>query len=270
MSKPKTESATPEAKQSERVEKLRVMLAELPSLPEFARTPAQEKIERKAKKWGIGLTDLSLLDDLEQGGHLVVEDGGKKHLPTTKNGNPDHGLMGAAHAALHGGYRGNKYEGPGKEGAISKLKAMYKSEGMDWPADKKEASDCGFSTELNEIDLSLSEMDAYGRQAFRIPVALTGDWVKGQPFSITLANLNAIKSNFEKRGNKEVVVDFEHASENPYEAAGGGPVPAAGWLTDPRVEIANGCHLLTVLYAPTKEAWDPLESTCRHASLSIL
>ena len=50
------------------------------------------------------------------------------------------------------------------------------------------------------------------------------------------------------------MVDFEHASENPYEAAGGGPVPAAGWLTDPRVEIANGCHLLTVLYAPTKEA----------------
>jgi hypothetical protein len=30
--------------------------------------------------------------------------------------------MGAAWAALHGGYRGNKYEGPDRSAAIAKLK----------------------------------------------------------------------------------------------------------------------------------------------------
>lgn len=38
----------------------------------------------------------------------------------------------------HGGYRGNKYEGPGKSEAISKLKAMYKAENMEIPGEKTE------------------------------------------------------------------------------------------------------------------------------------
>jgi HK97 family phage prohead protease len=50
-------------------------------------------------------------------------------------GKPDHNLMGAAWAALHGGYRGNKYEGPKKQEAIDKLKALYKAEGMDLPGE---------------------------------------------------------------------------------------------------------------------------------------
>jgi hypothetical protein len=49
------------------------------------------------------------------------------------NGDPDHRLMGAAWAALHGGYRGNVYEGPGKTEAIRKLTAMYAAEDMDVP-----------------------------------------------------------------------------------------------------------------------------------------
>jgi len=56
------------------------------------------------------------------------------HLPVTNNeGKPDHGLMGDAWAALHGGFRGNKYEGPDKAEAIAKLEKLYKSEGMDLP-----------------------------------------------------------------------------------------------------------------------------------------
>ena len=39
-------------------------------------------------------------------------------------------------SALHSGFRGNKYEGPNKEAAISKLKDMYKAEGMETPAEK--------------------------------------------------------------------------------------------------------------------------------------
>ncbi len=70
--------------------------------------------------------------------YLVVEDPQK---PTTwhlrvKNcsGELDHRLMGAAWAALHEGYRGNKYEGPNKEEAITKLKNLYKREGLETPS----------------------------------------------------------------------------------------------------------------------------------------
>lgn len=66
--------------------------------------------------------------------YLVKEDDGTEHLPVTdESGKPDHHLMGAAWAALHEGYRGNKYEGPNKQKAIEKLKAMYKSEDMPLP-----------------------------------------------------------------------------------------------------------------------------------------
>ena len=67
--------------------------------------------------------------------YLVTEGDGTTHLPYTgDDGKPDHRLMGAAWAALHGGYRGEKYAGPNKTQAISKLTAIYKSEGMDTPA----------------------------------------------------------------------------------------------------------------------------------------
>jgi len=67
---------------------------------------------------------------------LVVEDSESPstwHLQVRRNGKPDHGLMGAAWAALHGGYRGNKYSGPGKADALSKLTALYKAEDMETP-----------------------------------------------------------------------------------------------------------------------------------------
>jgi Mu-like prophage I protein len=76
--------------------------------------------------------------------YLVVEDPEK---PTTwhlrvkdKEGKNDHGLMGAAWAALHDGYRGSKYEGPDKANALTKLKALYKSEKMKTPDKQKEES----------------------------------------------------------------------------------------------------------------------------------
>lgn len=69
--------------------------------------------------------------------YLVHDKDGKGHLPYTKeDGKPDHRLMGAAWAALHGGYRGNKYEGPDKSEAIAKLKKVYEKEGMDTPSEK--------------------------------------------------------------------------------------------------------------------------------------
>lgn len=71
---------------------------------------------------------------------LVVEDSDKPstwHLRVMDaNGKINPRLLGAAWAALHGGYRGNKYEGPGKSAAIAKLKKLYTSEGMDLPSEK--------------------------------------------------------------------------------------------------------------------------------------
>ena len=68
------------------------------------------------------------------GSFLVIEDANSPstwHLQVKdENGKPSHGLMGAAWAALHGGYRGNRYEGPQKEAAIAKLKKMYAGENM--------------------------------------------------------------------------------------------------------------------------------------------
>jgi hypothetical protein len=86
--------------------------------------------------------ELSEADGGSPGDYLVVEDSDKPstwHLPVKKDGKPDHKLMGAAWAALHKGYRGNKYEGPNKAEAIKKLKALYKSEDMPLPVEESAA-----------------------------------------------------------------------------------------------------------------------------------
>lgn len=75
--------------------------------------------------------------------YLVVEDSEKPstwHLRITKEpgGEPDRSMMGAAAAALTSpsGHRGNRYEGPGKDTAIRKLRALYSKMDIakdDWP-----------------------------------------------------------------------------------------------------------------------------------------
>jgi len=72
----------------------------------------------------------------DRGDFLVVGDADEPTtwaLPVKVRGKPDHRLMGGAWAALHQGYRGNKYEGPGKQAALAKLKALYKAEDMPIP-----------------------------------------------------------------------------------------------------------------------------------------
>lgn len=76
--------------------------------------------------------------------YLVVEDPEKSttwHLQVKEDGTPNHRLMGAAWAALHEGFRGNKYQGPGKEEAIGKLRSLYESEGMPVPGGKSVDTD---------------------------------------------------------------------------------------------------------------------------------
>lgn len=87
-------------------------------------------------------TTKSEQDGNHPGSHyLVVED---PKSPSTwhlrvkdASGKVDPRLLGAAWAALHEGYRGNKYEGPGKEEAIAKLRRLYKAEGMTPPGEGK-------------------------------------------------------------------------------------------------------------------------------------
>lgn len=80
------------------------------------------------------------------GDFLVVEDPEKPttwHLQVRRHGKVDRGLMGGAWAALHKGFRGNKYEGPDKTGAIQRLKKLYKQEDAPLPTEKMDYDDYG-------------------------------------------------------------------------------------------------------------------------------
>src|SRR5579883_3135930 len=85
---------------------------------------------------------------MAQGGYLVVEDDGTKHLPTETDGKIDHRLMGDAWAALHEGYRGNVYNGPKKREAIEKLKKLYEREGMKPPGESKATAAAAYAAML--------------------------------------------------------------------------------------------------------------------------
>ncbi|HEV2425877.1 MAG TPA: phage protease [Terriglobia bacterium] len=77
-----------------------------------------------------------------------------------------------------------------------------------------------------------------GKDLHEVPVAVCGAWVKnGHTFKITFQDLQTMLRNFDKRRNEMVVIDYEHASEDP-SVARGGPVPAAGWIHELFLERA--------------------------------
>jgi phage I-like protein len=180
--------------------------------------------------------------------YLVVED---PEMPSTwhlrvkdADGKLDHRLMGAAWAALHAGYRGNRYEGPGKQEAVAKLKRLYESEGLELPSEQ--------ASDLPRFITALSEHPG----ALRIPLAVTGTWHRGdRQFSITREQLEEAILNFEKKLNGEINVDYDHASEMP-EVAAGGPVPSAGRIVqlEPPQRLADGRWILWGHYEPTQRA----------------
>jgi phage I-like protein len=206
---------------------------------------------------------------------LVIDKDGEGHLPVRQSpdGPLNHRLMGAAWAALHGGYRGNKYEGPDREEAIRKLKALYKSEGMETPSEtateatgnRQQAS--GANIYSRQLRLILGEpvgsVPAHGAAAgvtaplYEHVICVTGAWVKnGKKFSITAHDLATMVENFEKRKNEMVEVDYEHASEQP-EVACGGPVPAAGWIHGLRVDGAGTVAAATLVPLVAQIEWTP-------------
>jgi len=173
--------------------------------------------------------------------YLIVDEDGKGHLPVrdSPDGPLNHHLMGAAWAALHGGYRGNKYEGPGKEAAIEKLERLYRSEGMEPPDGTSADGQMGRWAGGPKFVVLLAEPPADG--LIRIPIAITGLW-KGaeKEFSIGLDDLSEIRENFAKKPTREINVDYEHASEVPFGT--GGPVLSAGRIVklDEPVKLENG------------------------------
>jgi hypothetical protein len=193
--------------------------------------------------------------------YLVVEDSAKPstwHLRVRDaDGSANHNLMGAAWAALHGGYRGNKYEGPGKEAAIAKLKSLYKSEGMELPDQQTAEILLPRLRDQNDSPrfwMSLAEPPATG--LIRIPIAITGKW-KGaeKEFSVGLDDLNEIRENFAEKPTGEINVDYEHASEVPFGT--GGPVLSAGRivkLDKPESFNGTGKHILWGWFEPTARA----------------
>jgi phage I-like protein len=210
--------------------------------------------------------------------YLIVDEDGKGHLPVrdSPDGPLNHHLMGAAWAALHRGYRGNKYEGPGKEAAIEKLKRLYRSTGMELPdSTSADAGDLGFKIQDSTsgsprvtrpaakglqatgrhlslegphpapagtgLHFVMTLAEAPGTGLIRIPIAVTGLW-KGaeKEFSIGLDDLSEIRENFAKKPTREINVDYEHASEVPFGT--GGPVLSAGRIVklDEPVKLGNG------------------------------
>jgi hypothetical protein len=186
------------------------------------------------------------------GRYLIVDPDGQGHLPVkdTDDGPLNHHLMGAAWAALHGGYRGSPYEGPGKQEALATLKRIYKSEGMQLPSElsigtagHRPAAQSPQATgriigspgdeQMNrwtEGPISfVSRLSAVpGAGLMRIPILITGSWVKnGQEVSFALDELRAAVANFQKLANHDLNVDYDHACED-LERAAGEPTPSAG------------------------------------------
>ncbi|MGH9342786.1 MAG: phage protease [Terriglobia bacterium] len=93
-------------------------------------------------------------------------------------------------------------------------------------------------------------LHADAAQLREIAVAVPGSWMRGDHgFSITRNDLDNMVCNFEKRKNDMIVIDYEHASEQP-EIAKGGPVPAAGWI---HALHANGKLTALVEWTPQAE-----------------
>jgi len=97
--------------------------------------------------------------------YLVVEDAEKPstwHLRIGgESGLPDPAHMGAAWAALHEGYRGEKYAGPQKEEALAKLKKLYAALKRDTPDVEKKEYDGSWS------ELTWKEAPSFGEWLIR-------------------------------------------------------------------------------------------------------
>ncbi len=96
------------------------------------------------------------------------------------------------------------------------------------PVGSGEGEACCAARDVPRFVVKLGERLPAEESLARIPLAVTGRWVRGsEQFSISPEDLRAIARNFRDRLNGEINVDYDHASEMP-EVAAGGPIPSAG------------------------------------------
>lgn len=176
--------------------------------------------------------------------YLVVEDPEKPttwHLRITKipGGSPDHAQCGAAWAALHKGYRGNKYQGPNKAEAIKKLTAIYRKN--KWPLPTEAEGDEQETTlrYFGLLELDEAQTPDFARNRNKdgtpkwIPVHRLGKWSDPRygEFDMTEVKMEQAVANFygcihrpESPVDAQVPVDTRHQGD-----------PASGWLQDMRI-----------------------------------
>src|SRR5215472_6368506 len=150
--------------------------------------------------------------------YLIPE--GKHLLYTDENGKPDHRLMGAAWAALHGGYRGNKYEGPGKAEAIDKLRKIYHSEGMTPPGETESKSKDGsfFNGDAIECRAAVDLSPTATNEILFLPIGLHAitpvSGGIGKPIKVHVNEESAVVVENQRRAlmasGKRPYFDFNH------------------------------------------------------------
>ena len=137
----------------------KAMAENYPNSADTHEVPANDK----PGKW-LSMVELFSLTKSEPDGqhpashYLAVGDSSKPstwHLPVKdSSGKISTRHLGAAHAALTKGFRGNKYGGPGKEKALAKLHSLYRQAGMEWPGEsdsKKEKAMATSNVERGKI-----------------------------------------------------------------------------------------------------------------------
>lgn len=133
--------------------------------------------------------------------YLVVEDPEKPstwHLRVRDvNGDLNHTLMGAAWAACHEDYRGNRYEGPGKEEAIRKLRRLYAQEKLPTPDKGNDMASIelkfGLPVKIDDMKLSGDEWRVDGYASTFGDKDLGDDIVVAGAFDRTLARGHKIR-----------------------------------------------------------------------------
>ncbi|MGH9358549.1 MAG: phage protease [Terriglobia bacterium] len=139
-----------------------------------------------------------------------------------------------------------------KAAALAKIKRAAAKFGIDV---KEKSAEHGIPVLLQDLGAPVATPEgvtahAAAAQLREIAVAVPGSWVKGDHrFSISKEDLDDMARNFEKRKNDMIVIDYEHASEQP-EVAKGGPVPGAGWIHG---LSANGKLTALVEWTPQAE-----------------
>src|SRR5579883_55219 len=151
------------------------------------------------------------------GDYLVIE---KADEPSTwhlrvKNadGKYDKQLAGAAHAALTVGYRGNKYDGPDKDKALTKLKSIYKEQGWDWP-DRSELGAAGHGSDRVIVCFSSGELPAAEADTEGDDFALVERTGKFFEIGTEFKDVQGIQFSLSEQEADKIIAEFEPVEIN--------------------------------------------------------